>query len=250
VRRRRPAPRFVILVAVVVLVMRLLAARGTHASRSPGAIADRDTRPQPTTQSSDPRPDSARPGATDPGCPLEGDAKNSRVQALNLLKNRTTVPGAAELDTSISVATLVAPGEDRTRFRTSTAVRVSGYVADVKVGGVETVNCKAKDPDARDTHIELTLEPMSEDERKHLIVEVTPRWRAIVAARGADWSTKALRRDLKGRWVEVTGWLLYDEEHQANAANTHRGNAKIWRATAWEVHPITSLRVLERPPAR
>ena len=125
---------------------------------------------------------------------------------------------------------------------------MSGNVADVKVGGVETANCHAKAALDRDTHIELTLEPNSTDAGKLLIVEVTPRWRAMMAAQGQDWSTSRLRLMLKGRWVEVTGWLLYDAEHEANAINTHRGRANVWRATVWEVHPITAMRVLDRPP--
>ncbi len=256
--KRGAARRLVMAVVVIVLIgVRL------SSSRRPAAPGDAP-RPDPRAESArDPAPPGQTPGAavppvipgagrdsSDSVCPVEGEAKSPRLQALNVLKNRTTVPSPAELDTTITLGALVAPGDDRRRFSARTAVRVSGYVADVKVGGVETVNCKAKDPDARDTHIELTLEPMNEDESKHVIVEVTPRWRTIVAARGEDWSTRALRRDLKGRWVEVTGWLLYDEEHEANAANTQRGKAKVWRATAWEVHPITALRVLERPPGR
>jgi hypothetical protein len=35
---------------------------------------------------------------------------------------------------------------------------------------------------------------------RRVIVEVTPRWRAIMAAaQGADWSTRALRDRLLGR---------------------------------------------------
>jgi len=243
--RRGGGARIIVILAVLALVVARI--WGPRPSRSP-RVAQQATNASPRAPR-EPREPLGRPAA-DSGCPVEGDAKIPRVTALNLLKNRTTVPALADIDTAITTAMLVAPGDDRRRFTTGKAVRVSGYVADVKVGGVETVNCKAKDPDARDTHIELTLEPMSEDGAKHLIVEVTPRWRTIVAARGEDWHTNALRRNLKGRWVEVTGWLLYDEEHEANAANTHRGKANIWRATVWEVHPITSIRVLERPPTR
>jgi hypothetical protein len=178
-------------------------------------------------------------------CALEGDATNPRVRALNLLKNRATSPTPKEIDTTITLAAMLAPGDDHMRFTSSKGVVVRGYVADVKVGGVETVNCHAKAPADRDTHIELTLTPNDADEATHVIVEVTPRWRAMVRPDGSDWSTPALRKWLVGRWVEVTGWLLYDEEHEANAAHTQRGRAKVWRATAWEVHPITGLRVVE-----
>ena len=186
--------------------------------------------------------------AAAPICALEGDARSPRVRALNELKNRAAIPSARDIDSSVTMQSLLAPGADAGRFNTRRAATISGYVADVKVGGVETVNCHAALPADRDTHIELTLEPNNADEAKHVIVEVTPRWRSEMATRGEDWSTPALRRQLLGRWIEVTGWLLYDEEHEPNAEHTHRGRANIWRATVWEVHPITAMRILDRPP--
>ena len=52
---------------------------------------------------------------------------------------------------------------------------VVGYVADVKVGGIETVNCHAHDPHDRDTHIDLAVSAGdANDEAKHVVVEVTP----------------------------------------------------------------------------
>ena len=167
-----------------------------------------------------------------------------------MLKNRTTVPKPADLDSAVTLAALTAPGNDRGRFNTRKAVTITGYVADVKIGGVESVNCHARDAIDRDTHIELTLEPDNADEAKHVIAEVMPRWRALLDQQGQNWSTSMLRQKLLGRWVEVTGWLLYDEEHEAEAANTHRGKATVWRATVWEVHPITALRVVQKPPVQ
>jgi hypothetical protein len=59
-----------------------------------------------------------------------------------------------------------------------------------------------------------------------------------------DWSTEALRARLLHHRVRVTGWLLFDAEHRNAAENTEPGGAHNWRATAWEVHPITKLEVL------
>lgn len=204
--------------------------------------------PAPLPAPSVPSGDSSIAAA--PICTLEGDARSPRVRALNELKNRALIPSSRAIDSAVTMQSLLAPGNDAGRFNTRRAATISGYVADVKVGGVETVNCHAELPADRDTHIELTLEPNNSDESKHVIVEVTPRWRAEMAQRGEDWSTGGLRRQLVGRWIEVTGWLLYDEEHEANAEHTHRGRANIWRATVWEVHPITSIRTLEAPPGR
>lgn len=180
-------------------------------------------------------------------CSIEGDTRTAAVQALNRLKNRTAVPAATDIAPNVTMTALTASGDDRRRFDSRGAARIAGYVADVKVGGVESVNCHAKAVSDRDTHIELTLSANDPVEGKHVIIEVTPRWRAIMRERGEDWSTASLRRHLLGRWVEVTGWMLFDQEHLANAANTQRGKAKVWRATAWEVHPVTSLRVVPAP---
>jgi hypothetical protein len=181
-------------------------------------------------------------------CPIEGDAKNAQVRVLNPLKRRMTTPAASDMDDQVTLAAMTAPGDDTSRFDTKRGATIEGYVADVKVGGVESVNCHTHDPQYRDTHIELTLDPMHDAEIKHVIVEVTPQWREQMAKNGVDWSTKTLRTKLLGRWIKVTGWLLFDEEHANAAENTNPGGAKNWRATVWEIHPITDLQVLPSKP--
>ena len=95
--------------------------------------------------------------------------------------------------------------------------------------------------------MELVLDPMHSDGSARMIVEVTPRWRYIMRERGADWSTRALRDQFLGRWVRVRGWMLFDTEHRAESENTVPGRAANWRATAWEIHPVTSMEVVARP---
>jgi len=181
------------------------------------------------------------------GCGMEGNAAASNVQALNRLKNRYTAPRPADLDSQVTLAALLRPGDDRGRWDEGRGAAIVGYVYDVKPGGIETVNCKARDKGDRDTHIELVLDPMRADGPQRVIVEVTPRWRAMMAARSVDWSTPGLRSEYLGRWVRVTGWLLFDAEHANAAENTAPDRAHNWRATAWEVHPITSIEVVPRP---
>ena len=62
-----------------------------------------------------------------------------------------------------------------------------------------------------------------------------------------DWSTCTLRDRLLGRWIRVRGWMLFDMEHQAESENTAPGRARNWKATAWEVHPVTALEIVPRP---
>jgi len=192
-------------------------------------------------------PAAARAQDTYNGCPMEGDAAGSAVQALNRLKNRYLAPQLPEVDSQVSLAALLRPGDDRTRWNERRGAVVVGYVHDVKPGGIETVNCRARDPQFRDTHIELVMDPMTADGSQRVIVEVTPRWRALMAARGVDWSTRTLRRDYVGRWARVTGWLLFDAEHANASQNTAPEHPTNWRATAWEVHPITAIEVVPRP---
>ena len=181
-------------------------------------------------------------------CPPEGDARIAVVQHLNLLKRRMTIPSAADIDHSVTMAALTAPGDDTSRWHAAKGATIEGYVAGVKVGGVESVNCHTHQSRYRDTHIELTLRPNDNDESTYVIVEVTPQVRQKMADQGVDWSTEALRRQLLGRWVQVTGWLLFDTEHVGNAANTNPGGSHNWRATVWEIHPITSIKVLPARP--
>jgi len=181
------------------------------------------------------------------GCGMEGDASSRAVRELNLLKNRYTAPEPQQIDPHVTLAAMLEPGDDRARWNDHHAAEITGYLWDVKVGGVETVNCHAADPPERDTHIELVLDPMNGSENRRVIVEVTPRSRALAKQRGEDWSTPALRDRFDGRWVRVRGWLLFDAEHSAQSMNTAPARPRDWRATAWEIHPVTSLEVIDRP---
>jgi hypothetical protein len=176
-------------------------------------------------------------------CPVQGNAKSARVQQLNILKNRINVPGGKDFDHSITMSALLKNGDDRNRWSVQRAAKIIAYVADVKPGGIETANCKAKNKDDRDTHIELSLQPMSYEKNQRVIVEITPRMRRIMAAKGVNWSTSSIRSNYLGRWVEVQGWMLLDIEHLNMAEHTNPGNTKNWRATAWEIHPITSIAI-------
>jgi hypothetical protein len=185
-------------------------------------------------------------------CGATGTAVKAEVKTLNIRKNQFGSPTADDIDTDVTLAALVTPGEDEDRFDATKAARIVGFVVDVKVGGVETCNCKATNPIDRDTHIELAVTPDAPNNQR-VIVEVTPRLRQHMKSTGVDWTTLTLQSHgdggIKGKWVEVTGWLLFDSEHTDAAENTSPGNPTNWRATCWEIHPITDIRVLDGPPA-
>jgi hypothetical protein len=153
--------------------------------------------------------------------------------ALHRLKNRYTAPQPGEINPAITMAALVAPGDDTNRWRNNEAAEITGYVWEVK------------DQADGDTHIELVPNP--EHPEQKAIVEVTPRWRAIMAQQGVDWSTAALRNTIHGRWVRVRGWMLFDSDSKDKSENTAPGRPRNWRWTAWEIHPITSIELAPTP---
>jgi hypothetical protein len=180
-------------------------------------------------------------------CPPEGTATTKRIGDLNKLKNRTTFPNATDFDSKITLQKLLEPGDDTKRWSPLKAAKITGYVYDVKPGGTETCNCKTKEIDKRDTHIEIVLDPMHEGKTKRMVVEVTPHLREMMKKKNEDWSTGNLRDKLLGRWVEFEGWLFFDEEHSNQSENTNPGRERNWRATAWEIHPVTGFKIVTKP---
>jgi hypothetical protein len=159
-------------------------------------------------------------------------------RAHNALKNRTAVPVAADVDARVSLEAMLAPGDDRGRWQQTRAGVIEGYVVRVHDAGAESANCFS--PTRLDTHVEIATR-MDAPPRERVIVEITPPMRDAAARQGRDWSTATLQRELTGRRVRVEGWLLFDSEHDEEAENTRPGRAGNWRATAWELHPVTSI---------
>jgi hypothetical protein len=183
-------------------------------------------------------------------CAASGTPGSSaKIKALDLLKNRNAAPKEEEIDPLVSLQAMMAPGADYTRFDSNKGATVQGYVMSVKLGGTESCKCKATNPIDRDTHIALSLAPGA-PEKQWVIVEVTPRLRLQMKGK-ADWSTNALEDKEAGilnKWVEVSGWLLFDLAHVNEAENTKPGHRGNWRATCWEIHPVTGMKILDGPP--
>jgi hypothetical protein len=185
-------------------------------------------------------------------CPLEGTAESDKGKALNRHKNRHQTPAAGDMDTGVTLSAMLlpAPDGDEDRFDQEKAAKIQGYVISVKTSKTpESCNCDATDPVDQDAHIELAL---SKDapENQRVIVEVTPRLRKQMAdmPMAEDWSSEALHNRLVGKWVEFSGWMTFDYMHADKSENTNPGNPHNFRATAWEIHPVTGIAVSERPP--
>lgn len=176
------------------------------------------------------------------GCTLSGNPRaHSRnvvtLRLLNQQKNRWRAPTERDIDSAFTLPHLLKRGSDDLRFNDSKAGEIEGLVVAVRVGGIETVNCHARSERYRDTHIEIA-DHKGATPRERVIVEITPRWRAAMRARGVDWTTPLLR-SLIGKRVRFRGWQLFDEAHRSESRNTAPDNANAWRATAWELHPVT-----------
>jgi hypothetical protein len=178
-------------------------------------------------------------------CPTSGLALSAGAREFVRLKNRTALPQREDFDESVTLSALLAPGDDRTRWLQSRAAAVEGYVLEVGKGGIESANCFRVTQ--RDIHIDIALRADAPS-RERVVVEVTPRMIKQAEQRGVDWSEAGLRREIVGRWCRFEGWLLFDLQHADESENTAPGKAHNWRATAWEIHPVTGITVTSGRP--
>lgn len=177
-----------------------------------------------------------------PDCPQSGWALTTEMRAFAGLKNRTSIPGPGDFDGRVTLETLLGPGDDRDRWSEGRAAKIEGYVVGVTRGGIEAANCYSLR--TRDTHI-YVARSMDASPRERVVVEVTPRLRDWAKGQGFDWSEAALESVLVGRWCRIEGWVLFDREHALESENLSPGGAQNWRATAWEIHPVTGITVLK-----
>ncbi len=142
----------------------------------------------------------------------------------------------------MSLDALLEPGDDRDRWSEGRAARIEGYVVGVRRGGIEAANCYSLT--SRDTHI-YVAHSLNARPSERVVVEVTPSIREWARERGIDWSESALESNLIGRWCRIEGWLLFDREHAQESENLSPRSVQNWRATAWEIHPVTGITVLK-----
>ena len=174
-------------------------------------------------------------------CPSVGIALTSRARSLHLLKNRTAFPQAADFDSRVTLDALLQRGDDSNRWSTRRAARIQGYVIDVAYARPEATNCFS--PCRRDIHIVISTHKDA-PKTEQVIVEVTPNLRDEASQQGIDWSEQTLQQQLAGHWCEFEGWLYFDLGHAEEAENTAANRPGNWRATAWEIHPVTKVTVI------
>ena len=174
-------------------------------------------------------------------CPRAGIALTSRARNLHRLKNRTAIPQAADFDSGVTLDALLTRGDDTARWSNDRAARIQGYVIDVAYARPEATNCFS--PCRRDIHIVISTRKDA-PKTEQAIVEVTPNLRDWASGQGIDWSEETLQQQLVGHWCEFEGWLYFDLGHGEEAENTTPNRSGNWRATAWEIHPVTKITVV------
>jgi hypothetical protein len=182
-------------------------------------------------------------------CPMSGTAKpHTHSWNKNLLKNRYDFEEDENIEPEFTMENLVNYYYDSKAFDQETAGDLTGYIITVKSASQESCNCYADYADERDTHIEMVLDKKDQSAGQIVIIEVTPRMRAIMAKKGIDWSTKALKKKFLGKKVTASGWLFFDHEHVNESTDSDPNDVfgrKNWRATCWELHPVTSIELAQ-----
>ncbi|MFN2498104.1 MAG: hypothetical protein ABR557_03355 [Pyrinomonadaceae bacterium] len=167
-------------------------------------------------------------------CPPHGVALTTQRRGFQQLKNRTALPQPSDFDTRVTLEMLLQPGDDRSRWSNARPVRIEGQVVGISLGPLEAANCFCR----RDIHIMLASR-LGAPPREQVVLEITPRMETT-----KEWSMEKLARDLVGRRARFEGWLFFDSLHAGESENIAPGRANNWRATAWEVHPITKIEIL------
>jgi hypothetical protein len=143
-------------------------------------------------------------------------------------------------------------------------VSLTGWLVLAYAGPPETTNCG--DETFHDWHLEI-FEKTSDHapqvgDPTPIICEITPRTERIIYRDGVrirslagffrlpDTSYKATGH--AAQKVRLTGYLLWDDEHNASAdvGSTiqrfgRNGLHQPWRSTAWEIHPVMKIEVIE-----
>jgi hypothetical protein len=212
-----------------------------------------------------------------------GAATRPDEEQRNLMKNRNslgTLPlNVEQLDTTSFLKEVAAYDAelkverradlDQTRKQKLLAfekqvVSLTGWLVLAYPGQAESTNCN--DATFHDWHLEVFAQssdhPPQPGDPTPIICEVTPRTERPLYNQGARLFPLAAFIRLSDnsyhptghppRKIRVTGYLMWDDLHNDPKAVGPKvkfvGNDKLhhpWRATAWEIHPILKLEVVE-----
>jgi hypothetical protein len=125
--------------------------------------------------------------------------------------------------------------------------------------GVESANCYVHSDYLCTAQLMVTPDPDLPHSDGHNIfwVDVTRRSRWLAKSNhltsniGNNWSTPMLRKQIKGHWLRLSGWLFFNQNYRERAWVSDPENKigkKNERQTAWEIHPVMGIEVLDHRP--
>jgi hypothetical protein len=159
---------------------------------------------------------------------------------------------------------LTAVQKDELDHYESQIVSLTGWLVLAYAGPPETTNCAS--PIFHDWHLELFENPSDHapqvGDPTPIICEITPRTERVIYRdnvriqsltgffRLQDVSYQTTGH--KACKVRVNGYLLWDDDHNGSADVgstieyfSRNGFHHPWRSTAWEIHPVMKVEVIE-----
>jgi hypothetical protein len=150
-------------------------------------------------------------------------------------------PTDDEIDDTVTLEELLEPGDDSMRWTAHSGAAIEGFVLDIHPAW-PVGPCPAPRPDA-ETVLELTTDPNIFDPGHRFFVVVTTAVRQKMAAAGKDWRRSMLQARYLRRRVRIRGWLEFAKDQASCAVNTADFGAAAARATAWQIRPVTSIKL-------
>lgn len=155
--------------------------------------------------------------------------------------------------------------DDLARLGEGNIFAVIGYLYYAQRTGAESSNCQLARDDDEGTNVDyhvgigfdadvaanLRTNPQSRRSQQKalsqssIVVEMTPHFRYHFE--NGKWTNENLQK-VVGRQVKVVGQLLNDSEHNLPGQNcaiaaSSQEKLSCWRASAWELHPVTQFLV-------
>lgn len=178
-----------------------------------------------------------------PACQMQGgdgqgNPPKARLISLNQMKNRNSTPHGAQVNMNVSLTSLLNSQDDPAIFNQHQGATITGVLFGVKQEKGESCNCESKDPKDWDFHIYIG-DANAKSIFDCVVVEMTPFSRAL----HPEWTLDFVQH-LKGKTVQVTGWLMYDFEHTGQSFESNPDTHQRNRHTVWELHPVTAVNIV------
>jgi hypothetical protein len=156
------------------------------------------------------------------------------------LKDQLAALGEGKLHGAVGFLYSVTPENKGTGETSNCKLHDNESDVDFHIGIGFDENLAARIREAAGGGKKLTTNEKLEIKHTTFIVEMTPHYRAKFRP---GWTSGSLKNVI-GRQVKVVGQLLADNEHNVHSQNCALGVTQdCWRATIWELHPVTQFQV-------